>query len=67
MMSKQQQQTTFLVGLITFLCMIPMVAAFDMPWPLVTLLNYWDSLNFFYRFMFAAPIIFIIGAITGLE
>jgi len=66
MMSKQQQ-TTFLVGLITFLCMIPMVAAFDLPWPLVTLINYWGSLNYFYRFMFAAPIIFIIGAITGLD
>jgi hypothetical protein len=30
-------------------------------------LAYWNSLNFFYKFIAGAPIVFVIAAATGLE
>jgi hypothetical protein len=31
------------------------------------LLAWWNSLNFFYKFIVGAPIVFVIAAATGLE
>lgn len=77
MLKLQRQTVVTLVG-ISFLCILPMVAAFSasdfIADPLTKIsefvsmfLAYWASLNYFYRFMVGAPIIFLIGGITGLD
>lgn len=58
----QRQTVVALVGL-TFLCILPMVAAN----PLMEMVAYWNSLNYFYKFLVGAPIFFIFAALTGLD
>lgn len=61
--SKLQRQTTVaLVGL-CFVCIIPTAAALTM----ADAIDWWNSLNFFYKFMAAAPVFFIFARITGLD
>ena len=31
------------------------------------IIEYWNSMNLFYKFIFGAPIFFIFAAMTGLE
>jgi peptidylprolyl isomerase len=61
----QRQTVATLVGL-SFLCILPMVAAFSLP-TMAEVLAYWNSLNFFYKFIAGAPIVFVIAAATGLD
>jgi len=72
----QRQTIVALVGL-SFLCILPMVAASvfslsDVQMPdfmgyVYMFIDYWNSLNYFYKFTVGAPIIFIIGGLTGLD
>lgn len=61
----QRQTVATLVGL-CLLCIFPMVAAFTLP-TMGELLAWWNSLNFFYKFIVGAPIVFVIAAATGLD
>lgn len=58
----QRQTVVTLVGL-TFLCILPVVAALDLQW----WIDYWNSMNTFYKFLIAAPIFFVFAAATGLD
>jgi len=58
----QRQTLVTLVGL-SFLCILPTAAAFGF----VDIINYWNSLNLFYKFLVGAPIFFIFAAATGLD
>jgi peptidylprolyl isomerase len=43
--------------------MLPMVSALDLMW----IIEYWNSMNLFYKFIVGAPIFFIFAAMTGLD
>lgn len=58
----QRQTVATLVGL-SFLCILPMVSALA----LKDFIDYWNSLNYFYKFMVGAPLFFLFAAATGLD
>jgi len=61
----QKQTVVALVGL-SFLCILPVVAANDwLDWK--SWLAWWNSLNFFYKFLAGAPVLFLFAAATGLD
>jgi len=69
MLSLKLQRQTIAVALVglSFLCILPMVAAFNPQEFLWEVLAYWNSLNYFYKFIVGAPIVFVLAAITGLD
>jgi len=69
-MTMTMMKCSMVIGFTTFLlCItsIPMVEAYDAQEIWMSFSDYWKECNYFYRFLLIAPIIFIIGAVTGLD
>lgn len=65
--SKLQKQTVItLVGL-SFLCILPVVAAFDLVEFVESLIVWWGTLNIGYKLMVGLPFFFIFARVTGLD
>jgi len=58
----QRQTVVTLVGL-SFLCILPTVAALSF----ADIVAWWNSLNLFYKFIAGAPIFFLFAGLTGLD
>lgn len=60
---KIQSQTVITFLGLSFLCILPAVAALS----IADAINWWNSLNFYYKFMVGAPIFFIICRALGID
>lgn len=62
----QRQSVLALVGL-SFLCILPVVAAFNPIAFIGDVVAYWNSMNLFYKFLVGMPIFFLFASATGLD